>query len=431
MRTSCARRIRYCGAVRTWLLAFMGVIGVAWMVVVLAIFVLRPAKSSSGNQTSPTERAKSMGQNASARAVAKAHPTDRAESGSPVSAPVISFPPASSKTLELVESIAHPETTGGVMTDEQILAWQQKLKGVVQLGSAALPAIHEFLQKNIDFDFGSGGKQVLGYPSARLAVLDALAHIGGADAVNIMSETLASSTDPRELAFLAQKLEQADPGQYQYAALDAARRALSLAVEGGLQGKDVAPLFELYQKFGDLRSAQDIEGLAGKWNFYAALALAQLPDEAGVPSLIRLATDAGNPDSGARMAALKMLAQVATQSDSARTALLDQARQGKLSAYDFAVMAPMLAGYQMLYQDSFVDSPMPGVSPTDLKKAHIPSSNQSFFTAPLGATTSEQITQRNALIDDLLKATQDPAVRQALQQAQDLLSRRSTQIAGK
>ena len=85
----------------------------------------------------------------------------------------------------------------------------------------------------------------------------------------------------------------------------------------------------------------------------------------------------------------------------------------------------------MVYQSYLVDNPMAGINPIDLKKTLIPSSNQSFFTAPLGAATPDQVRQRNALIDELLSVTQDAAMRQSLQQAQTLLSRRSTQIAGK
>jgi len=433
MKLCCKRSVKISGAIRPWALALMGVISLAWLAVVVVTFVV-----PSGN--APQETQTQIPETSQEPQVAAATATGSGNSNVPLAAQPSSTrrgvvnPNAflgTSATLKLVESLARPETTDGVMTEAQIASWQASFQILLQSGSAAIPAIHQFLQQNVDLDFGSGGKQILGYASARMAILDALAQIGGADAVNTLSETLQATADPREVAFVARKLEQLEPGQHQQAALDAARQTLSMAAEGNLNGKDVAPLFELFQKFGDLRCVTDIEGSVSKWNFYAALALAQLPDGAGVPSLVNMVTDQASGDSGARMAALKMLAQVATQSEQAHSALLEQARLGKFSAYDFAIMAPMLAGDQMLYQSYSVDNPIADVNPVDLKQTHIPASNQKFFTAPLGAATPELVRQRNALIEELLSVTQDAATRQSLQQAQTLLSRRSTQVAGK
>jgi hypothetical protein len=432
MKPCCKRSVKISGAIRPWALLLIGVIGIAWLAVVIVTFVVPPGKEPQAQSQIPETSQEPQVAAATAKGSANSNVPLAAQPSSTrrgVANPTAFL--GTSATLKLVESLARPETTDGVMTEAQIASWQEHFQNLLQLGSAAIPAIHQFLQQNIDLDFGSGGKQILGYASARMAILDALAQIGGADAVNTLSETLQATADPREVAFVARKLEQLEPGRYQQAALDAARQSLSMAGEGNLNGKDVAPLFELFQKFGDLRCVTDIESSVNKWNFYATLALAQLPDGAGVPSLVNIVTDQTGGDSGARMAALKMLAQVATQSEQAHAALLDQARLGKFSAYDFAIMAPMLAGDQMVYQSYLVDNPMAGINPIDLKKTLIPSSNQSFFTAPLGAATPDQVRQRNALIDELLSVTQDAAMRQSLQQAQTLLSRRSTQIAGK
>jgi hypothetical protein len=50
--------------------------------------------------------------------------------------------------------------------------------------------------------------------------------------------------------------------------------------------------------------------------------------------------------------------------------------------------------------------------------------NQSFLTAPLGAQTPAQISQQQALLDELLAATSDPVATQALQRAKGLLAQR-------
>jgi len=57
--------------------------------------------------------------------------------------------------------------------------------------------------------------------------------------------------------------------------------------------------------------------LAKQWNYYAVIALAQLPDGAGVPSLIRMAQEENG------YGPLQMLAQLASDNPDARTALLD------------------------------------------------------------------------------------------------------------
>jgi hypothetical protein len=113
-----------------------------------------------------------------------------------------------------------------------------------------------------------------------------------------------------------------------------------------------------------------------------------------------------------------MLAQVATQSEQAHAALLDQARLGKFSAYDFAIMAPMLAGDQMVYQSYLVDNPMAGINPIGPEKDTYPVIESELFYCTSRRCYSGSVRQRNALIDELLSVTQDAAMRQSLQQAQ-------------
>ena len=62
--------------------------------------------------------------------------------------------------------------------------------------------------------------------------------------------------------------------------LDAAKQTLAMASNGGLPNRDVAPLFEIYQKFGDAQSVGDLERSANQWNFYSMIALAHLPEGA-------------------------------------------------------------------------------------------------------------------------------------------------------
>src|SRR5262249_35620704 len=97
---------------------------------------------------------------------------------------------------ELVSRLVKLETTDGYVTETQILAWKENLRTLVAQGANGVAAIQEFLAKNEDFEFGAAGKKLLGYASARLAMLDALAQIGGTSAIAVMTGTLQETGDP-------------------------------------------------------------------------------------------------------------------------------------------------------------------------------------------------------------------------------------------
>src|SRR5205085_1410976 len=135
-------------------------------------------------------------------------------------------------------------------TPEQIAAWKQGLKDLVQQGESGLPAIQEFLEKNVDFALGSEGAQALGYSSTRAALYDALVQMGGPAAAGVLLGTLQSSADPRDLAALARSLEQIAPEQYRQQILDAAREVMNLPSDGKANPTDVAVLFQMLDKYG-------------------------------------------------------------------------------------------------------------------------------------------------------------------------------------
>ena len=231
---------------------------------------------------------------------------------------------------QFVNNLVSLQPFGGLLPEEQAAAWRTNLQQLVEQGATAVPAIREFLLQNTDFDFGPDGQQVLGYPTARTAMFDALAQIGVPLAVAALTEVLQTTADPREIALLGQSLEKLEPGLHQQQAVDAARQSLAMATEGNLPGRDVAPLFEVLQKYGGSSAVTDLEQGARQWNYYATIALAQLPDGAGIPSLVQMAD---GENAGARTAAFQMLAQAASHSFYARAALLDRARQGRISEY--------------------------------------------------------------------------------------------------
>src|SRR5262249_38271396 len=136
------------------------------------------------------------------------------------------LPEPTPETRALVNSLVKPELLGGALTEEQGAAWKKNLKDLVDHGATAVPAIREFLNKNLDLDFGASSIQAVGYGSARAALFDALTQIGGPEAIAALTGTLQIAADPREVALLAQSLEKLEPDQHRQEVVDAARQTL-------------------------------------------------------------------------------------------------------------------------------------------------------------------------------------------------------------
>jgi len=338
--------------------------------------------------------------------------------------PAASRPEPSPYTRDLINKLFKLDQGAVPQTPEQVAAWKQDLRQLVQQGAAAVPAIREFLEKNVDLGFGNEGVQALGYGSARYALFDALAQIGGPEAVGALMGTLQTTADPREIALLAQDLEQIAPEQHRHEILEATRQALAMAGAGKLADTDVGPLFEVLYKYGGASIVSELEQNGGRWRYYSAIALAQLPDGAGVPALIRMVRD---PGGGAvkNVPALEMVAQSASQYPEARAALLDLVRGNSIPARTWPYLISVLGGDQMQYRDSISDSS--AARPvSDVKSYHIAAGNQNFYSAPIQGLTPDQINRQIALIDELLSATaaDPPQAIQTLQTARNSLLKR-------
>ena len=86
--------------------------------------------------------------------------------GSASPAPVVARPEPSPYARQLVNNLVNLEQAGLPKTPEQIAAWKRNLQLLVQQGAVSLPAIQEFLEKNVDFAYGTEGARALGYGSA-------------------------------------------------------------------------------------------------------------------------------------------------------------------------------------------------------------------------------------------------------------------------
>ena len=314
---------------------------------------------------------------------------------------------------QLATNVASIGFAGGVIRADQPGEWKQTLQQLTQQGAASLPAIRQLLAFNADVQFSGTTNST----TMRLDLLDALRAIGGPDATALATQTLQTTADPREIARLARLLEEQEPGQHRQELLNAAREGLQLAAAGRLSAQDVGPLFGVLQQYGDAGVLADLEGATGQWKYYSTIALAGLPDDAGLPALIQMAKD---PQTRNHDAAVEMLAQVSARSPDATAALLQEAHRGQISNRSWHIISAILAGEQMqIGQPPPNSADNPGQRVTSY---HLALGGQNFYSEPVATGwTAEQIDQRVALIDQLLAASPNPAAAALLQQSRAAL----------
>jgi hypothetical protein len=320
-------------------------------------------------------------------------------------------------TRQLVASLTNLDLSHGPITREQAEQWKQGLQTLTAQGVAAVPAIREFLEKNLELNFsGIDGGQLLGQASLRTALLDALQQIGGPEALDVMLQTLRTTALPSEVALLAQQLEQLSPGQYRQETLNAVNEILDVAAKGELHGWDVGPLFQVLGNYGDAATVSTLEKLQAQWKYYATISLAGLQGGEGVSTLIHQVQDPATSHDFA----FQMLAQVAAQYPEAGAALLEQVQRNQIPDTAWRKIVSGLAGDQYQIGAPPSDAGPGAASAPGLKTYHIESGNQNFYSLPV--TAEGQAGPRIALIDQLLGATSNPAAIQALQNARTALS---------
>jgi hypothetical protein len=254
-------------------------------------------------------------------------------------------------------------------------------------------------------------------------MIDALTQIGGPWAVGALTGTMGNTADPREIAMLAQALDKLEPEQHRQEAIAAAREALAMAADGKLPDRDVAPLFEVLKTYGDASLVPELAQRARRWGYYSVATLAQLPDGAGIPSLIQIA-QGETWTSGARDAAWQMIAQVASEYPDARAALIEQVRQNKLSTFNWASMSTLLGGDQIQFKHGAYEPLL-----RDGPSSTTASGDQCLFAAPtMESMRPARMNQQMALLDELLAVAPNPTATLALQQSRALLLRRISQV---
>lgn len=396
------------GAVRKSVLI---VIVIAALVCVAAFFFLksRPAQT----EVVDSEEA------AAASPVASEEPALAQSTGSSPAPPVAPTPPAStslspkasnpaetkpgrpepsSYTRRLMEILSDvdPKTP---MTPEKAAQWKQALQQLAQEGAGALPAIQQFLDKNQDVRLDGS---LLGETTLRTALIKVLDSIGGSEAIAFEAQWMQTTTDPNEIALLARQLDKQAPEQYRQLALQAAQSALALANSGKLQDRDVGPLFSLIQQYGDANSVDYIKSVSGKWKYYGAIALAQLPDGAGVPALTEMVKE--TEPSQTRNVGFWMLAQD-IDSDLAQSTLLEQAQKSTIPCPTWIEISSILAGSEFHFGSAEIEKRQPVAGERGWK---LNNGNQNFYSIPRTTPyTVEQINRRVSVIQGLMAANKN------------------------
>lgn len=313
------------------------------------------------------------------------------------------FPDASNYARALVDYVAAIDLSQGVVTAEQANLWKEGLARLVNEGARALPAIRELLLRDADVSFANiTNGQLLGVASLRSAMLDSLWQIGGPESLNLALEILQTTSRPDEVARLARDLEALAPGQYRDASVSAARSTLArLSQAADKQVMDAGPLFEVLRKFGDLSVAPDLEQAAARWNYYGPITLATLPEGAGIPYLVQMASNPKTSLSGGRQTAIRMLAEMSSQYPAAAQALVDQASRSQIPSGVWEDVAAALGGEQSFFTAKYLDYSVPATG-TDLKTYHIKANNQNFASVDvLQSWTSEQVQAQLQLVDQI------------------------------
>jgi hypothetical protein len=292
-----------------------------------------------------------------------------------------------------------------------------------------VPAIGDFLSTGADVDFTSKkGGDLVGHRTLRQAVIDALGAIGGDQAAAVSLAQVQRATEPMEIVLLARILDTEEPGLHGQAVLDAVGDALQLAAHASIEeSPDVSPLFDLLRADRGEQAVALLERSVPEWEEYALIALAGLPDGAGVPSMIAVAARA---DAAANRALpFQALAQTAARYPEAGEALVELAGSARIPDGDWRALGEALEGKQLQFSaDMFAGTPLADAPPSSarspLKSYFIEWLNVRYEQRLASADWSDdQLERQLALIDRLHAATTSPAATRALDQARATLER--------
>lgn len=326
----------------------------------------------------------------------------------------------------IVATLAAIEAPNGRLSAPATATLQRHLAALAALGTNALPAIRDFLQRNQDvyFDAPEGANFAVA-PSLRVALLEVAGNVPGPDTLALLKNAFQATADPTELATLAKLLDHLEPGKHRADCLRAARETLALAGSSGWDGRDVAPVFEMLREFGGAGVAPELPNYANPWFHYAALTALQLPGETGVPVLIQLAKSNDPRHAVGRDAALRALSQAAVRNSQAADELLLLARSNKISVALWPRVSATLAGNTLHFARPVLQPLPPLVKRTNTRSLRLAVGNQNLLeVAPPDDIPAQEIGDRIRLVDRLLEASTNPSAIDSLEAARIQLAQR-------
>ena len=240
---------------------------------------------------------------------------------------------------------------------------EQAFMDLAQYGPQAVSAIRTLLNPEDDRQLAAlSNRYGVDVRGARLRLIEALDHIGGAEAMDAMVELLHSSVYPSELALVAKSLNTHAPGVYREDILIASEATLSVALANFQQARqainDMTSLLPIYATQGDAHSAAELEAALARLPAFAPVALAGLPEGAGIDSLIRFVNDTAVPDRRKNFP-VQILAQASRGYPEAAAALVALAEAGQLTDPAWAALTMALGGTETVVRTSI---PMPSAA---------------------------------------------------------------------
>lgn len=332
-------------------------------------------------------------------------------------------------SLRNVERLLQVKSRDGSLTQERAGDVRRTLRKMATQGTEGTAAIEDLRRRleNGELDAGAGsgaGDETSTTVSSRDAGSEPDAD---PDGVGPLLERLTTTTDPMEIAMLAQELEEQAPGEYRREVFDAARLALRNAAKDPPEERvDVSPVFETLEAFGDDDVVKDLEQDT-IWRQYSLMTLAGMPDGKGIPSLLASASDPRLPLEQRPQLAFQMLAQAAAEYPQAGDALIDLARSGQIPARAWRLLGSALEGMHLKFPLSIFDETNLGGDVGTADGARVGGFENGTldvrYDLRLVSSTwsQEQIDQQIDLIDRLLDATGSADGRQVLSEARNSL----------
>ncbi len=324
--------------------------------------------------------------------------------------------------MAIKQAYAHAPT-------ENDLAIRRILRQLAALGLDALPAIQDFLATGEDlaFELVSADGRILDATSLRLAMLEMLSTLRAPEATDILVDELLGTGSPQEIQAIAGFLEKQYPGEYLKLAIDTTYDVLGRMARGEMEGGDAAPLFHLLAEYGDAEAIAQLEKSDGSWPLYRAVALAEAPDGTGVPGLIRVWQQGGDPSR--QQITTQLLAQSAARYPEAAEALVEGLGSNKIPIPDhlWPKIGQALTGKYELGLIKPDVGPLPAEVTLNPYRNMVVGGGQggssTIYITDVKGMSAEERRARLAVVERILDQNLGPAANQAMEQARSTLER--------